>query len=118
MNDNIVQQVWEKGIKVDGFDSSQIRKDSCGAYIVRSQYKNRSSDYGWEIDHVYPQSLGGDDTLINLRPMQWENNVMKGDNFPSYETSVVGQGNVNIKTEGHYTVNQALRDQLQKIYHF
>ena len=74
IDNNKVQQVWEKGIEVDGYDASQIRKDACGAFIVRTHYKNRDSDYGWEIDHVYPESRGGDDRLENLRPMQWENN--------------------------------------------
>lgn len=118
IDDSIVQSVWEKGIVVEGFDSSQIRKDSCGAFIVRTQYKNRNSDYGWEIDHVYPKSKGGDDNLVNLRPIQWENNVKKGDSFPDYETSVIGQENANIRTEGHYTVNQHLIEQLRQLYHF
>jgi len=118
IDENIVQQVWEKGIKVDGFDHSQVRKDSCGAFIVRTQYKNRNSDYGWEIDHVYPVSKGGDDNLDNLRPIQWENNVKKGDSFPNYDTSVIGQDNANIKSEGHYTVNEKLLEVLRQLYHF
>lgn len=118
IDENIVQQVWEKGIRVDGFDPSQVRKDSCGAFIVRTQYKNRNSDYGWEIDHVYPISKGGDDNPYNLRPIQWENNVKKGDSFPNYETSVIGQGNANVRIEGHYTVNQQLLEQLRQIYNF
>ena len=118
MDEKTVQQVWEKGIKVEGFDPSQIRKDSCGAFIVRSHYKNRNSDYGWEIDHVYPESKGGDNNLVNLRPMQWENNVKKGDDFPDYETSVVGQDNANIRVEGHYTINHILLEQLKQIYNF
>lgn len=118
VDENKVQQVWEKGIVVDGYDASQIRKDACGAFIVRTHYKNRDSDYGWEIDHVYPESRGGDDRLENLRPMQWENNVIKSDDFPDYETAVIAQGNGNIRKTGHYTVNRTLKEQLQQLYHF
>ena len=118
MDNNIVQQVWENGVVVDGYDASQVRKDSCGAFIVRSQYKNRNSDYGWEIDHVYPVSKGGGDELVNLRPMQWENNVKKGDSFPNYETSIVGEGSSNIRKEGHYTVNENLIARLKSLYKF
>lgn len=118
IDERIVQQVWEKGVVVEGYDPSQVRKDSCGAFIVRPHYKNRNSDYGWEIDHVYPVSKGGDDQLVNLRPIQWENNIKKSDSFPEYETSVAAEGNANVKKEGHYTVNKALVDELKQIYRF
>ena len=71
-----IQKVWEKGITVQGQDSSQWRKDQCGAWIGRNQYGNRNSEYGWEIDHISP---GGSDDVSNLRPLQCENNVAKSD---------------------------------------
>jgi hypothetical protein len=71
--------VWKKGAIVPGYDSEKYRKDQCGAWIVYSDYGNRSSQYGWEIDHISPESNGGVDTLSNLRPLQWQNNVDKSD---------------------------------------
>lgn len=71
--------VWSKGTIVQGYDSAIYRKDQCGAWIRYSDYGNRSSQYGWEIDHITPDSKGGGDTLSNLRPLQWQNNVDKGD---------------------------------------
>ncbi len=35
---------------------------------------DRNSLYGWEINQILP---GGPDTLSNLRPLQWKNNVEK-----------------------------------------
>lgn len=73
----IIQKVWEKGKVVPGNDPNVWRNDQCGAWIGRSYYGNRNSQYGWEIDHITPVSEGGGDELYNLRPLQWGNNVSK-----------------------------------------
>lgn len=73
----IIQKVWEKGKVVPGDDPNVWRNDQCGAWIGRSYYGNRNSQYGWEIDHITPVSEGGGDELYNLRPLQWGNNVSK-----------------------------------------
>jgi len=71
-----IQAVWEKGTIVPGNNSCNWRKDQCGAWIKRSDYGNRDSIYGWEIDHITPN---GNNALSNLRPLQWKNNVAKSD---------------------------------------
>lgn len=76
-NDYTIKQVWFKGIVVAGYDSNLWRKDEYGAWIGRSYYGDRNSQYGWEIDHIRPKSHGGGDELSNLRPLQWENNVAR-----------------------------------------
>lgn len=93
-NDTI-QQVWEKGEVVPGFAASQWRKDQCKAWIARNQYGNRNSLYGWEIDHITPLDSGGNDSLSNLRPLQWENNATKQEG--KLACSVTSQGNVNVR---------------------
>ena len=42
-----------------------------------SHYGNRQSEYGWEIDHIKPESKGGEDIVSNARPLQWENNASR-----------------------------------------
>ena len=76
-SEDAIQKVWEKGRFVSGYDSAVWRKDECGEWVDRSQYGNRHSRYGWEIDHIRPESEGGGDALSNLRPLQWENNASK-----------------------------------------
>jgi hypothetical protein len=44
--------------------------------MYRAAYGDRNSSYGWEVDHINPN--GGDD-LSNLRPLQWKNNLEKGE---------------------------------------
>ena len=74
-----IQKVWEKGEIVSGNDPERWRRDECKAWIGRKEHGDRNSDYGWEIDHIVPESEGGTDDLYNLRPLQWENNVATGD---------------------------------------
>lgn len=112
-----VQKVWEKAAIVPNVDPSHIRKDACGAWIIRSHYGARDSDYGWEIDHVYPEALGGDDNIDNLRALQWENNTAKSDDYPVYQASVRADGAENKHIVSQYTVNAALRIRLRELYH-
>jgi hypothetical protein len=87
-----IQKVWEKGKVVAGVDSSEWRKDECTAWMSMSEYGNRNSDYGWEIDHISPN---GGDGLSNLRPLQWENNVAKSSG--RLQCPVTSDGNKNVR---------------------
>ena len=74
---DIIQKVWEKAAVVKNIDPGMWRKDRYGAWISRYPYGNRTSQYGWEIEHITPVSAAGGDELANLRPLQWENNAGK-----------------------------------------
>lgn len=95
-SDKKILEVWQKAKIVEGYDSNKIRKDVYGAWIVFDDYGNTESDYGWEADHILPKSLGGGIELNNLRPVQWQNNRHKADNYPSYETCITSKDNANI----------------------
>ena len=89
----IIQKVWEKGKIVQGYDLNVWRKDQCDAWIKREFYGNRKSQYGWEIDHISPD---GPDTVDNLRPLQWQNNVDKSDGRLKCNVTALGKENVEI----------------------
>lgn len=112
---NNIDQVWNKGIIVKGYDETLFRKDCCGAWIVKNEY-GKQSPFGWEIDHVYPQVKGGDDNLVNLRPMHWENNRSKSDDYPHYDSAICAKDDSNIRKVGHFVVNDNLQVELSNLY--
>lgn len=91
-----INAVWDKRQKVlsNGKVSTEWGKDQCDAWIKRSDYGNRKSDYGWEIDHIKTQANGGTDELGNLRPLHWENNVAKSDG--KLKCVIISSGDKNI----------------------
>ncbi len=89
-----VQAVWEKGTVVSNYDPDKYRKESCEAWIQRDSYGDHDSSLGWDIDHIKPQSEGGGDELSNLQPLQWENNISKGDG--PLKCVVTSKGNRNV----------------------
>lgn len=75
----VKQAVWAKGVVIPGYDPGMWRYDICGAVIRYGDHGDRSSEHGWEIDHIVPLSQGGSDHITNLQPLHWENNAAKGD---------------------------------------
>lgn len=111
-----IEAVWQKGKTVDGYEPTKYRLDVCGAWMARSEFGLKTM-LGWEIDHVFPQSLAKErgysqeeiDVLENLRPMNWRNNNRKGDDYPDYASAVIRDGNKNIFKEGSWKVAEWLR---------
>lgn len=82
-----IDRVWQKGAPVSGYPST-MRKDACGAWMDRNRHGDRSSWFGWEIDHEQPVAADGSDDLSNLQPLQWANNAHKGDHWPDWTCKV------------------------------
>jgi hypothetical protein len=61
--------VWVKGHVIPGFNQAVWRCDDYGQTLRYSDYGNRDSQFGWEIDHIRPSGLGGGADLSNLRPL-------------------------------------------------
>jgi hypothetical protein len=82
-----IAKVWAKAKPELWF--TFFKRDLCGASIERDQY-GQEAQYGWEIDHIVPVSKGGTDDIDNLQPLHWQNNLHKGDEFPSWQCKVKG----------------------------
>lgn len=119
-----IQDVWNRAMIEEGYDSSRFRKDACGAWMLRNKYGDTDSIYGWVIDHIVPQSLlkekGFDQALIdkptNLRALQHENNTSKGDDYPSYTAVVTSEGTENVKAWKYLEVNEKKQEVLNNLY--
>lgn len=97
-SDPVIEAVWNKAKIVPGFNSSELRQDIAGAWIKRSEYGNRNSKWGWEIDHIKPVAKYGSDNLDNLQPLQWENNASKKEDYPGWFATVSSNGEYYIRT--------------------
>ena len=71
----MVDAVWCKAELIEG--NLDYRIDYYGSTIQRSEF-GKSSDFGWEIDHILPLSEGGSIDLDNLRPLHWKNFNTRG----------------------------------------
>jgi len=90
-SDETILLIWKKGMTVPGYNADLFRKDICTAWMSFSKYGDRTSKLGWEIDHINPNGI---DNYVNLQPLQWENNVAKGDG--PLTCKVTSNGNQNI----------------------
>ena len=69
--------VWDKGFVIPGYDPVQWRRDEFGYAMSFAAFGDRSSAYGWEVEHITPVSAGGSDAIANLRPMNWQANMAR-----------------------------------------
>ena len=69
----VVERVWSLAQTIPNNDAAVWRKDESGAWIHRMEYRNRHSEFGWEIASVGFGSRGMG--IETLRPMQWQNYV-------------------------------------------
>lgn len=119
-----IELVWNHATTVGDRDPKIWRHDPCGALIKKEDYGNRSSDFGWEVDHIVPRAFllhaGASDSEIdavdNLRVMHWANNDSKGTNYPEYKAVRKEENGRNKEIVSFYTVNSERQKQLKLMF--
>lgn len=121
-----LDQIFKKAREIKGLDPDEWRLDASDAIIRRSSYGCDDEFFGWEVDHIVPKSIleGADvperliDHDYNLRPLNWNNNRSKADDYPNYKTAMVSEdeGKSNVRKEGSRTVNTSKQGLLRKLY--
>ena len=97
LNRETAMRLWNKT-----FGKKTKVKDFAGREIVKGAYNDRSSDYGWNVDHILPQSRDGKTADHNLICCHILTNDEKADRFPAFKAneSVFEI----IKVENHYEI--------------
>ncbi len=116
--------VWDKAPFIDVRHPEYGKKDPCKACIKEEEYGNQNSDYGWQIDHIYPEQKLQDagvpqeliDHIDNLRPMHWKNNNKKSDDFPVYAADITAIGVSNLDVPRDYRINIDQINVLRNLY--
>ena len=67
------QTAWNKAkiVENDNDKGKVWRKDLADAWIKFTDYGDQESDYGWEVDHAFPESKGGGTEDYNIQAMNW-----------------------------------------------
>lgn len=72
-------EVWSRAERCSIQDPGVWRLDAHGLPVKWDDYGDRSSPYGWELDHYpIPKSLGGSDEPRNLRVLRCQTNASHG----------------------------------------
>ncbi len=79
LNKETAMRLWSKQ-----FGKNQKAFDFSGREMAKAAYGDRGSKFGWNLDHIYPQSLGGKDTESNLICCHILTNDEKADKFPCF----------------------------------
>lgn len=83
-SDELVRlMTWDRATRpAPPHSPNEWRFDPAGHPIRFSAYGDRSSPYGWELDHFIPASAGGPDGPHNRIALCWRCNVAKSDSVP------------------------------------
>lgn len=80
--------------------------------IVKGAYNDRKSEFGWNVDHILPQSRGGKTADYNLVCCHILTNDEKAGKFPSFKAN--GINFEIIKVENHYEIKRRTKKVTKK----
>ncbi|WP_106078755.1 hypothetical protein [Mesoplasma coleopterae] len=61
--------------------TTNVAFDFAGREMHKGAYSNQESKVGWNIDHIFPQSLNGSSKIINLQIVNIQTNLEKADDI-------------------------------------
>ena len=82
LNKETANRLW-----IQQFGKRQKAIDFSGREIAKAAYNDRNSDYGWNVDHILPQSRGGKTADYNLICCHILTNDEKADKFPCFKAN-------------------------------
>jgi len=71
--EDLKRACWARTSPMTGQPNAwEFRKDCLGNLVRYSDFGNRHSPFGWEIDYIVPRSLGGASDPENLQALHWK----------------------------------------------
>lgn len=97
INRETAMRLWNKS-----FGKESKVKDFTGRMMAKGAYNDRNSEFGWNVDHILPQSKGGVTADHNLVCCHILTNDEKADKFPCFKAN--GILFEIIKVQNHYEI--------------
>ncbi len=97
LNRETANRLWVKQ-----FGKKQKAFDFAGREIAKASYNDRNSDFGWNVDHILPESRGGKTADHNLICCSIKTNDEKADRFPAFKAN--GKQFEIQRRENHYEI--------------
>lgn len=104
VNKETALRLWNKQ-----FGKQNKARDFAGREIAKAAYDNRNSAFGWNVDHILPQSRGGKTADHNLICCHIDTNDEKADRFPCFNAN--GKQFEIQRRENHYEIFERKQEQ-------
>lgn len=98
LNHETAMRLWTKQ-----FGKSNEVLDYAGRKMMKGAYNQRNSQFGWNVDHILPESKGGKTTDANLICCHILTNDEKADKFPAFVAN--GKRFNAVRVENHYEIH-------------
>ena len=105
LNRETAMRLWNKS-----FGKDTKVEDFAGRTMAKGAYNDRKSEFGWNVDHILPQSRGGVTADHNLVCCHIKTNDEKADKFPCFSAN--GESFEIIRVQNHYEIRS--RDKKNK----
>ena len=85
MLEDLKRAAWGRTNPVSAtqLNSWEFRKDCLGNLVRYADFGNRHSPFGWELDFIVSQALGGSSNPENLQALHWKANAARADAVPA-----------------------------------
>ena len=77
---SLKDNVWDKAKKIRGKAPDLYRQDPYGNPMYKPSH-GKASSMGWDVDHITPESKGGNTTTRNLQALNTGVNRSKGNSL-------------------------------------
>lgn len=106
LNRETAMRLWNKF-----FGKDTKATDFAGRTIAKGAYNDRNSEFGWNVDHILPQSKGGATADYNLICCHIKTNDEKADTFPCFTAN--GVAFEIVKVQNHYEIRPRSKETKQ-----